>query len=50
VFVFVVTVPAETKAGEYRGRLRFVPEGVKARELPVVVTVPLDRGPPGPQG
>jgi hypothetical protein len=49
-FVFVVTIPADAKAGEYRGRLRFAPEGVKARELEVRATVPLDRGPPGPQG
>ena len=39
-FIFVVTIPADTKPGAYRGRLRFNPDGAKAQELDLIVTVP----------
>ena len=39
-FVLVVAAPTDARPGEYAGRLRFAPEGVKARELPLKITIP----------
>ena len=39
-FVLVVAAPADARPGAYSGRLRFAPEGLKARELPLKITIP----------
>lgn len=39
-FILTITAPQDLKPGEYRGRLRFNPDGAKAQELDLIVTVP----------
>jgi len=43
-FILTVTAPADLKAGEYRGMVRFEPAGLKALGLELRVTVPQPAG------